>query len=370
MWITFQIVFKWGAPFSEFLDTSFSFIGEKLASLLSLLNFPLWFISLIKDGIIAGVGSVIVFLPNIFLLFFIFSALEDSGYMARAAFVTDRIMHKIGLHGKSAIPLILGFGCNVPAIMATRTLETKKDRILTILTIPFMSCSARLPIYLLLTGIFFQKHQGTILFSLYLTGIIIGILSAKFFKTLFFKEETIPLIMELPPYHFPVLKNMFISAWERSYLFLRKAGTIIFAGVVLIWLLRYFPVSVEFAGKQSIIGKFGNFFAPFLKPAGFGFWQASVALLFGLIAKELVVDTFGTLFGGEKQLPLILSRIFSPPAAYSFMLMSLLYIPCIATIAVIKQEIGGKWALLSTLWSIFAGWTVAVIFYQIASIWG
>ena len=369
MWITFQIVFKWGAPFSQLLGRFFSFIGEKFASLLLFLNFPNWFISLIKDGIIAGVGSIIVFLPNIFLLFFIFSALEDSGYMARAAFVTDRIMHKIGLHGKSAIPLILGFGCNVPAIMATRTLETKKDRILTILTIPFMSCSARLPVYLLFTGIFFKKYQGTILFSLYLVGIIIGILSAKFFKSLFFREQTIPLIMELPPYHIPLLKNMFISAWERSYLFLRKAGTIIFSGVVLVWVLSHFPFSVEFAGKESIIGKIGSFLAPALKPAGFGFWQASVALLFGLIAKELVVGTFGTLFGGEEQLPHVLSKFFSPIAAYSFMLMSLLYMPCIATIAVIKQEAGGKWAFLSTLWSIFVGWSFAVIFYQIASIW-
>jgi ferrous iron transport protein B len=365
IWLTFNIVFNWGGPFTQLLENFFSFIALNAEKTLSFLHFPLWFTSLVSDGIINGVGSIIVFLPNIFLLFFIFSALEDSGYMARAAFVTDRLMHRVGLHGKSAIPLILGFGCNVPAIMATRTLETKKDRIITILALPFMSCSAKLPVYLLFTGIFFKKHQGSILFSLYATGVILGLLTARLFKTLFFKGETTPIIMELPPYHAPEIKNMAISAWERSYLFLRKAGTLIFGGVVLVWFLSYFPLSAGYAGENSFTGSIGRTIAPILKPAGFGFWQAGVALLFGLVAKELVVGTFGTVLGGETSMVSVLSELFTPVSAYAFMLMTLLYIPCFATIAVIKQEIGIKWAVIATLWSIFIGWLVAVIFYNV-----
>lgn len=365
IWLTFNIVFNWGGPFTQLLEKFFSFLAVNTGKVLSFFHFPGWPTSLISDGIIPGVGSVLVFLPNIFLLFFIFSALEDSGYMARAAFVTDRLMHKIGLHGKSAIPLILGFGCNVPAIMATRTLETKKDRLVTILALPFMSCSARLPVYLLFTGIFFKKQQGSILFSLYFIGLVLGLLTARSFKTLFFKGETTPIIMELPPYHAPDIKNMLLSAWERSYLFLRKAGTIIFAGVVIIWFLSYFPLSAEYAGENSFTGIIGRTISPIFKPAGFGFWQAGVALLFGLVAKELVVGTLGTVLGGEQPLVSALSGLFTPVSAYAFMLMTLLYIPCIATVAVIKQEAGTKWAVIATLWSVFIGWLAAVLFYQI-----
>ncbi|MCX8083063.1 MAG: ferrous iron transport protein B [bacterium] len=364
IWVTFNIVFNWGSPFTNLLEGLFSFTAINLSRTLTAMNFPKWIVSLLTDGIIGGVGSVLVFLPNIFLLFFIFSGLEDSGYMARAAFVTDRLMHRIGLHGKSAISMILGFGCNVPAIMSTRTLETKKDRILTILTIPFMSCSARLPVYLLFTGIFFQNHRGSILFSLYLIGIFFGLLTAKIFKKVCFKEETPPTIMELPLYHTPDIRNMLISAWERSYLFVRKAGTIIFAGVIIIWLLSYFPLSSSYASETSFIGIIGKKLSVLLRPAGFGYWQAAVALLFGLVAKELVVGTLGTIFGGEIALSSALSNMFTPLSAYAFMLMTLLYIPCIATIAVIKHEAGVKWAIIATLWSILIGWLVATMFYQ------
>jgi len=364
IWVTFNIVFNWGSPFTDMLGKLFSFTSINLKRVLFSMGCPGWVISFLTDGIIGGVGSILVFFPNIFLLFFIFAGLEDSGYMARAAFVTDRLMHKIGLHGKSAIPMILGFGCNVPAIMATRTLETKKDRVLTILTIPFMSCSARLPVYLLFIGIFFQNHRGSILFSLYLVGIVLGLSTARLFKRLFFKEETPPLIMELPLYHTPDIKDMLISGWERSYLFLRKAGTIIFSGVIIIWILSYFPRSASYAGENSFIGMMGGKLAPFLRPAGFGYWQVAVALLFGLLAKELVVGTLGTVFGGEVALTKALSSIFTPLSAYAFMLMTLLYIPCMATIAVIKQEAGTKWAILATIYSIFIGWLVATLFYQ------
>ena len=276
-------------------------------------------------------------------------------------------MHKIGLHGKSSISMILGFGCNVPAIMATRTLESRKDRILTILINPFMSCSARLPVYILFTGIFFPHHKGTVVFSLYLTGIFVGVITAKIFKSLFFKEEVAPLIMELPPYHLPTLKNIILSAWERSLIFLKKAGTIILSVVILIWILCYFPTGSEFAGESSLIGRMGKFIAPLFKPAGFGFWQASVALLFGIMAKEVVVGTFGTLYGEEK-LSEVLPTLFTGLSAYSFLLMTLLYIPCIATIAVIKQEAGTKWAVLVTLWSLFIGWSFATLFYNVGRI--
>lgn len=367
IWFTFNIVFSWGGPFTILLRKFFSFLAVNIDKILHLLYFPEWSTSLICDGIIAGLGSVLVFLPNIFLLFFIFSALEDSGYIARAAFVTDRLMHRIGLHGKSAIPIILGFGCNVPAIMATRTLETKKDRILTILALPFMSCSARLPVYLLFTGIFFKKQQGSILFSLYFIGLVLGLLTVRMFKTVFFKGETTPIIMELPPYHAPDVKNMLISAWERSYLFLRKAGTTIFAGVVIIWVLSYFPLSAGYASEKSFTGIIGRIVAPVLKPAGFGFWQAGVALIFGFVAKELVVGTLGTVLGGEQSMVTVLSGLFTPVSAYAFMLMTLLYTPCIATVAIIKHEAGTRWAIISTLWSIFLGWLTAVLFYQLFS---
>ena len=254
MWLTFQIIFKWGAPLSEWIDKLFSYLGESCKNLVNI-GVPLWMVSLLKDGIISGVGAVLVFFPNIFILFFIFAILEDSGYMARAAFVMDRIMHKIGLHGKSSISMILGFGCNVPAIMATRTLESRKDRILTILINPFMSCSARLPVYILFTEIFFPHHKGTVVFSLYLTGIFVGVITAKIFKSLFFKEEVAPLIMELPPYHLPTLKNIILSAWERSLIFLKKAGTIILSVVILIWILCYFPTGSEFAGIVISTGR-------------------------------------------------------------------------------------------------------------------
>jgi len=254
MFIIFQIVFKWGAPLQKILDGIFNSSGKKIAGILKSLNSPLWLISLLKDGIISGIGSVVIFLPNIFLFFLFFAILEDTGYMARAAFTTDRLMHKMGLHGKSAIPLILGFGCNVPAIMATRTLETRKDKILTVLVIPFMSCSARLPVYLLFTGIFFKRHQGLIIFSLYFIGIIFGILTARIFKALFFKEESIPLIIELPPYKIPYWKNTLLEGWERSKIFLKKAGSVIFFGVIILWFLSYFPDPNNFGKETSLIG--------------------------------------------------------------------------------------------------------------------
>lgn len=369
MWLTFQLVFKIGAPIADAIDSLFAMLGTFSATVLTQINAPTWLTSLVTEGIIGGVGSVIVFLPNIMILFFVIAILEDSGYMARAAFVMDKIMHSLGLHGKSFIPMIIGFGCNVPAIMATRTLENEKDRILTILSIPFMSCSARLPIYILFAGTFFPQHQGWIVFFLYITGIVVAVISARLFKSLFFKHTPAPLIMELPPYRVPTLKSALIHMWERSKIFLKKAGTIIFFVVILIWVMASLPFGVEYASQDSLIGKIGAFFAPLLKPAGFGFWQAAVALMFGILAKEVVIGTFGTLYSiGEDSLGAIVAQHFTSLSAISFMLMSLLYIPCVATIAVIKRELNWRWALFATLYTLFIGWIFAVLFFQLANL--
>ena len=365
MVVTFQIVFGLGGPLADLIDALFGWFGGVVTSMLQSLGAPAWSISLFSDGIIAGIGSVLVFLPHILLLFLAIAVLEDSGYMARAAFVMDRLMHALGLHGKSFIPLIIGFGCNIPAIMATRTLESKKDRIITILVNPLMSCSARLPIYTLFAGAFFAQRQGLVVFSLYLLGIVLAIIMARTFKGLFFREEVAPLIMELPPYRLPTLKGVLLHMWERGRLFVRKAGTIIFAGVVVIWLLASLPPGVEYGSQESLIGRLGSIFAPLLKPAGFGFWQAAVALLFGIVAKEVVVGTLGTLYGVEEEgLKGILPHYFTPLSAYAFMTMSLIYIPCIAAIATIKKETNWRWTLLAVSYSLVLGWIIAVLIYQ------
>ena len=366
MWFTFQMVFTLGAPLADLIDSFFSWFGKMTSSGIATLGAPEWISSLAADGIIGGVGSVLVFLPNILLLFLIIAILEDSGYMARAAFIMDRLMHALGLHGKSFIPMILGFGCNIPGIMATRTLESEKDRILTILVNPLMSCSARLPVYTLFAGAFFAKHQGLVVFSLYLIGIVLAIIVARVFKSIFFKHEVAPLIMELPPYRLPQIRSVFIHMWERGSLFLKKAGTIIFAGVILVWLLASLPVGVEYASEESLIGRLGSLFAPILSLAGFGFWQAAVSLIFGIVAKEIVVGTLGTLYGVEDLgLKNAILQNFTPLSAYTFMVMSLIYVPCIAAIATIKKETNWKWTALAVGYSLVLGWVVAVLIYQI-----
>ncbi|MGC8790288.1 MAG: ferrous iron transport protein B [Desulfurella sp.] len=368
MLIVFEATFKLGGFFADYIEQFFGWAGDGLSQYIynPILQ------SFVKDGLIGGVGTVIVFLPNILILFLFLSFLEDVGYMARAAFVMDRLMHSIGLPGRAFIPLILGFGCNVPAIMATRTIADEKDRLLTILINPFISCTARLPIYVLLTGIFFKEnHPGLIIFSLYALGIIVAILSAKLFRSAIpqLKGKVSFLIMELPIYRMPTIKAVLIHAWERSREFLKKAGTIILLGVILVWLLSSLPFGVKYASEQSFVGALGKFFAPILSPSGFGFWQAAVALIFGLLAKETVVGTMGTLFGGEDKLSIALPHLFSPLSAYAFMVMSLLYIPCIATIGVIYRETNSlKWTAFSVFYSLFIGWISATLIYQIGSI--
>jgi len=368
MWLVFQLVFTLGAPLAEWIDAFMGWLGQAVSSGIGAMGAPQWLSSLLSDGIIGGVGSVIVFLPNIILLFLGIAVLEASGYMARAAFVMDRLMHALGLHGKSFIPMLLGFGCNIPGIMATRTLESEKDRILTILVNPLMSCSARLPIYVLFAGALFPRNQGLVIFSLYLLGIILAVVVARVFKGIFFKGEVAPLIMELPPHRLPTIKGVLVHMWERSSLFLRKAGTIIFLGVVLIWFLASLPFGVEYASQESVIGKLGSVFAPLPKPAGFGFWQAGVALSFGILAKEVVVGTLGTLYGVEEMgLTGVIQNQFTALSAYAFMVMALVYIPCIAAIATIKRETNWKWTALAVGYSLVLGWGLAVLIYQIGA---
>ncbi len=368
MFIVFQLVFKIGTPVQHWISLFFSWFASVSTDFFILVHSPAWVISLVNDGIIAGIGSVLMFLPNILILFFSLSFLEDIGYMSRAAFVMDKFMHLMGLHGKSFIPLVLGFGCNVPAIMSARILESKKDRIITILINPFMSCSARLTIYVLFTGIFFKNSQGLVVFSLYLLGILLAFISAIILKNLFFKKEESLLIIELPPFRKPILKNSLLETWLKTKEFIYKAGTIIFASVIIVWVLSNIPFGEGYASKGSIIGIIGSFFAPVFKPAGFGTWQIAVALIFGFIAKEQVVGILGTLFATSGTLAVVLPQYFSPLTAYAFMVFTLIYTPCLATLSVMKREIGWKWTLFSVGYSLTIAWIFATLIYQIGKL--
>ncbi|MGB9803720.1 ferrous iron transport protein B [Desulfofundulus sp.] len=374
MWAVFQFTFKLGNPMVDWIETFFQWLGEVVGKGLSAVGAPQIVNSLVVDGIIGGVGAVLVFVPLIFLLFLAISFLEDSGYMARAAYIMDRFMHALGLHGKSFMPMLIGFGCNVPAILATRTLENKRDRLITILINPLMSCTARLPIYVLFAGAFFGARQGLVVFSIYLLGILLAIIMGKVFQTFLFKGEAAPFVMELPPYRMPTLRGTLIHMWDRGSAFLRKAGTIIFGVVVLIWLLSVLPWGVEPASRESLIGRLGAIFAPVLAPAGFGTWEAASALLFGLLAKEVVVSTLGVIYGvGEeaKSLIPIIQQHWTPLSAYAFMAMCLIYIPCAATIGAIKRETNSwKWTAFAIGYSLVLGWLVAVIIYQVGHLLG
>ncbi len=372
MWAVFQFTFKVGNPLIGWIESFFAWFGGVTGTWLASAGTPELFRSLIVDGIIGGVGSVLVFIPNIFLLFFAISLLEDSGYMARAAYIMDRFMHSLGLHGKSFIPLLIGFGCNVPAIMATRTLENKRDRLITILINPLMSCTARLPVYVLFTGAFFSARQGLVIFSLYLLGLVLAILVGVVFKRFLFKGETSHFVMELPPYRIPTLKSTLIHMWERGSSFIRKAGTIIFAVVVLIWVLSNLPVGVEYASQESILGRIGSLMAPIFQPAGFGTWEAAVALVFGILAKEVVVGTLGVIYGVEEtRLTGVIAQHWTPLTAYAFMVMTLIYIPCIATIGAIKRETNSwGWTAFAIGYSLVLGWLMAVLVYQAGKLAG
>jgi len=366
MWAVFQFTFKLGDPMIGWVEAAFEGLGGLITGWFGALGASEMLVSFVVDGIIGGVGSVLVFIPPIFLLFLVLSFLEDSGYMARAAYIMDRFMHLLGLHGKSFLPLLIGFGCNVPAVMATRTLENKQDRMITILINPLMSCAARLPVYVLFAGTFFAAYQGWVIFSLYLLGIVLAVLVGKIFKTYLFKGGVAPFVMELPPYRLPTLKSVFIHMWQRGSLFVRKAGTIILGVVVLVWLFSNLPPGVEYASQESIIGKIGSFLAPLFAPAGFGNWEAAAALIFGVLAKEVVVGTLGVLYGmDEAGLSQAIAQHWTPLSAYAFMVMTLIYVPCMAVIGAIRRETNSwGWTVFAIAYSLVLGWVMAVLVFQ------
>jgi ferrous iron transport protein B len=340
----------------DWIDDGFSWLGERVLDIS-----PEWLGSLLADGIIAGVGTVLSFIPPIFLLFIAIAVLEDSGYMARAAFVVDRVMHKVGLHGRSFIPMVLGFGCNVPAIMATRTIENPRDRLTTILINPLMSCGGRLPIYIFLAGAFFSAYQGIVVFSFYLMGMVLALAVAFLLRKSVLAGSSAHFVMELPPYRLPTVRGIVIHTWERGKEFLIRAGTIIFAIVILIWFLDY-------VGAMESIGRV---IAPIFGPCGFDDWQAATALIFGFFAKEAVVGTFGTLFAaGSADITVALKDLgWTPLIAYAFMAFCLVYVPCAATIAIIRRETNSwRWTIFAVSYTLALAWIVATIIYQIGSL--
>ena len=353
----FQLIFSASLPLLNWINGLFDSLGELAAGIS-----PDWLGSLVADGIIGGVGTVVSFVPVIFLLYLGLAILEYSGYLSRAAFVMDRLMHHIGLHGRSVVPLVLGFGCSVPAIMAARTIENPKDRLVTILVTPLMSCGARLPIYVLLAGAFFSAYQGLVIFSMYVIGVLLAILLAWLFRKKLVKGESGHFIMELPPYRLPTVKGVFFYTWVHVRAFLARAGSIIFLAVMLFWLLDY----------TGIIEPISKAIAPVFSPAGFGQWQAAAALIFGVLAKEVVIGAFGTMFAvGEGALGTTIAAQlgWTPLAAFAFMVMCLLYIPCAATIAIVKRETGSwRWTAFVVGYTLLLAWVVAVLIYQIGSL--
>jgi len=377
MWFMFKAIFGLSKMPMHWIESAQIAAGGFVTALFPQESLARGFII---DGIISGVGSVLVFVPIIFLLFFFMSVLEDSGYMARIAFIVDKFMHKIGLHGRSFIPMLLGFGCNVPAIMATRVIESKKDRFTTILVNPFMSCGARLPVYTLLIGAFFSNGiSGNILFSLYMLGFLTAIITAKIFRKFVFAGESAPFVMELPPYRVPTLKGLLIHMWERGWLYIKKAGTVIMFGCLIVWTLSVFPLSSKSDLTKSFIGMAGRAIEPVVRPLGFD-WKIGTALISGVVAKEIVVGTLGVLYGAGKgadagghSLKEALRRdrypdgrpVFTPLTAYALMVFVLLYIPCLSTAAVIRKETGSwGWTLFSVSYSTALAWSASFIIYQ------
>jgi ferrous iron transport protein B len=386
MGLMFQLTFTLGSYPMDWIDAGVEALNGWVQNIMSegMLR------DMMTEGIIAGVGSVIVFLPNIIILFLCISFMEDTGYMARAAFIMDRLMHKIGLHGKSFIPMLMGFGCNVPAVMATRTLENRKDRLVTMLVLPFMSCSARLPVYILFISVFFAEYQALTLFGIYLVGIVISAAMSLVFNKIVFKKRDIPFVMELPPYRIPTLKNITSHTWNKSVQYLQKMGTIILVASILIWSLGYFPhdeelktKSPEAAMENSYIGRLGRVMEPVIRPLGFD-WKIGVSLLTGMAAKEIVVSSMGVLYqtgneSVEEETDTLKSKIreqtftsgdktgqkvFTPLVAFAFMIFILLYFPCVAVIAAIKREAGWGWALFTAFYTTAIAWLAAFGIYQ------
>jgi len=372
MFVMFQLTFTIGAPFQDAIDQLFGSLAEAVAGVIP----NEYLASFICDGIIGGVGGVLTFLPIIILMFLFLSILEDCGYLARAAFTLDIVMHKlVGLHGKAFIPMILGFGCGVPAIMATRTMENEGDRMLAMMLVPFMSCTARLPIYAIFIGAFFAENQGLMLLAIYVLGIVVALIVAGILKRTMFKGMSTPFVMELPTYKVPSLKGVLLHTWDKVKGFLRKAGTIILACSIVLWALSIFPLGVEYGSADSVLGMIGKVIAPIFAPLGFGFWQAAVAIIAGLAAKEVVVATFGTLAGMEEDdeegITSLVQSTFTPLSAFSFMAFTLLYTPCFAAIGAIKQETNSyKWALTMCAITLVTAYIVSFLIFNIGTLAG
>jgi len=372
MFLVFQATFKISAPMVGWIEGLFRILSEEFSVFLMKWGASDWLISLFSDAIIGGVGGVLAFVPLLGILFLFIALMEDIGYMSRVAYIMDKFMHKIGLHGKAFIPLILGFGCNVPGIMATRILENKRDRLLTILISPFISCGAKLPVYALFVGVFFSNHQGIVIFSIYIFGISVAIMAGLIFKKVLFKKLSSPFVIELPSYRMPTIKGVIIHVWEKVWSFIKKAGTIILFFSIVIWALASFPVGVEYASSESLVGIIGQKISPIFRPLGFDNWQASVALIFGFVAKEIIVGTLGTLYnvvdvGGDtgNSLSVALQGDYTPLAAYAFMIFVLLYVPCMAVLATVKKETNSwRWPLFMASYTIIIAWIFAFIIYQ------
>ena len=357
LFLMFETTFVLGQYPMDWIDQCVGWLGDFVSRKMA--DGPLK--DMLVDGVIGGVGAVIVFLPQILILYFFISLMEDSGYMARAAFIMDKLMHKMGLHGKSFIPLVMGFGCNVPAVMATRPIESRRSRLITMMILPFMSCSARLPIYIMIAGLFFPLHyRSWVMISLYCVGILVAIIVSKVFSTLVIKGEDTPFVMELPPYRWPTAKAIGRHTWEKGKEYLKKMGGIILVASIIVWALGYYgTMGVAPSMEQSYIGRMGQLVAPLFSLQGFT-WQLDVSLMAGVGAKEIVASTMGVLGGFEEITPLV---------AYCYLLFVLLYFPCIATIAAIKNETGSwRWAIFAAVYTTLTAWVVSAVVYQIGSL--
>lgn len=377
MYIMFYLTFDVGGIFADMIDVFFSEqFSPFISNVLQSLDVATWMQSLIVDGIIGGVGGILTFVPNIAILFIMISLLEDSGYMARVAYLMDFWMSKAGLNGKSFIPMILGFGCNVPAIMSTRSVENENDRLITILVNPFMSCGARFPVYVLFSGAFFPGNETMVTFSLYLLGIVVALLFAFIFRRTLFKGEETHFIMEFPPYRLPSLKSLAIHVWERVQGYLTKAGTVILGASIILWLVLNFNHTGMVPLTESYGAAFGNWLAPIFKPLGFGNWQAALSLITGIVAKEIVVANMMIVYGlsdtaSAADFAVTMGKSFSQLTAYVFMVFVLLYTPCVGVIGVIKRETNSwKWTFFSVFYQFAAAWTVAFIVYRVGILLG
>ena len=366
LFIIFKFTFNWfGQPLADALD---AFVADTFTPFVEglIVNSSPWFRSLILDGIVAGVGGVIVFFPIVFSLFVGISFLEDCGYMSRIAFLMDKIMRRIGLSGKAFIPMIMGFGCSAPAIMATRTLESEKDRKMTALLAPLVTCGARLPVYALFASIFFASNQEFVVMGLYLLGIVVAILVGLLFKNTLFKKDEQPFILELPEYKLPSFKNIIVNAWDKSKGFIIRAGTLIFAVSIVVWFLTYFNMN-GFTEEinTSFLAKIGGLLSPIFKPLGFGGWEAGVSILTGLAAKEVIIGTMEIVYG---DLAVVLPTMFTGITALSFLVFVSLYTPCFAVISVMRKEYGSKMMYISVIYQFILAWVVAYLFKFIATL--